>query len=100
MGKDADLKVNVELLVSSETTLSELHKEFKDLGKNTDDMRPYWGSGKITDAMDEFVDNWDDYRGKMLDKIDAVQKAVKATIDGFDGFEAELAKGLRGDKKK
>lgn len=103
MANDSDLKVNVDLLVDSESRLKSLKKEFTNLGNHTDDMRPYWGSGEITDAMDKFVDNWDDYRAKMLESIDTVGKLVKSTIDSFEGLDADLAKGLREggkDKKK
>ncbi|MGH4032443.1 hypothetical protein ACQB60_26285 [Actinomycetota bacterium Odt1-20B] len=100
MANDADLKVNVDLLVNSESRLKSLRREFRNLGNRNEDMHPYWGSGEITDAMDEFVDNWDDYRGKMLESIDTVGKLVKSTIDGFEGLDADLAKGLREGKKK
>jgi len=100
MGKDPDLRVNVNLLVESESRLKNLKKEFKNIGNRTDDMRPYWGSGDIADAMDEFVDNWDDYRAKMLSSIDTVGSLVKSSVDGFSGLDGDLAKGLREGKKK
>ncbi|AVH55828.1 MULTISPECIES: hypothetical protein [Streptomyces] len=99
MANDSDLKVNVDLLVESESRLKSLRKEFKNIENRNDDMHPYWGSGEITDTMDEFVDNWDDYRAKMLESIDTVGKLVKSTIDSFEGLDADLAKGLRDGKK-
>lgn len=100
MADDKDLRVNIDLLVSSESRLKNLNKEFKNLGTRKDDMHPYWGSGEIADAMDEFVDNWDDYRAKMLDNIDTVGKLIKSTIDGFTGLDRDLADGLRKGRKK
>lgn len=55
MANDSDLKVNVDLLVESESRLRKIKKEFKNLGNHSDDMREHWGSGDITGAMDEFV---------------------------------------------
>ncbi|MFJ3665782.1 hypothetical protein ACIPSE_04940 [Streptomyces sp. NPDC090106] len=92
--------MNVDLLVESETRLRKIKKEFKDLGNRRDGMREHWGSGSVTDAMDEFVDNWDEHRKSLLENIDTVGKLVNATIDGFTGLDAELAKQLRKRNKK
>ncbi|WAU79085.1 hypothetical protein O1Q96_04545 [Streptomyces sp. Qhu-G9] len=100
MGKDADLRVNIELLSESESRLKNLKKEFNNLGNRADDMRSHWGSGEIADSMDTFVDNWDDYRAKMINSIDTVGKLVKSTIEGFGGLDGDLAKGLQEGKKK
>ncbi|MEU8869392.1 hypothetical protein ACIBCS_06755 [Streptomyces phaeochromogenes] len=100
MGKDPDLRVNVSLLTESESRLKSLKKEFNNIDTRTDEMRPYWGSSDIADAMNEFVDNWDDYRAKMLNSIDTVGKLVKSSIDGFGGLDGDLAKGLQEGKKK
>ncbi|MEU8348524.1 MULTISPECIES: hypothetical protein [unclassified Streptomyces] len=100
MANDADLIVNINLLVDSETLLKGLQKEFKNLGSRSEDMHSHWGHSEITDAMDEFVDNWDDYRSKMLDSIESVGKLIGGTIDSFTGLDAKLAKELRKDKKK
>ncbi|MGW0813281.1 hypothetical protein ACWD00_08530 [Streptomyces viridiviolaceus] len=100
MAKDSDLVVNVDLLVESETRLKSIKKELENLDNRKDDMQPYWGSGQIADVMSEFVDNWDDYRDKMMETVDTVGKLVKSTIDGFTGLDAELAKELRKARKK
>lgn len=100
MANDADLKVNVDLLVESESRLRKIKKEFKNLDNHRDDMREHWGSGDIAGAMDEFVDNWDDYRESLLTHVDTVGKLIKDTIDGFTGLDAELAKELRKKEKK
>ncbi|MFE9772268.1 WXG100 family type VII secretion target [Streptomyces sp. NPDC005931] len=100
MADDSDLIVNVDLLVESESLLKGIQKELKDLNNRKDDMRPYWGSGEIADAMDKFVDNWDDHRGKLLDSVKTVGELVKSTINGFSGADAQLAAELRKARKK
>lgn len=100
MAGDSDLIVNVDLLVDSETRLKGINKELKNLDNRKDDMREHWGHGQVTDAMDEFVDNWDDYRTKVIESVETVGKLVKNTIDGFTGLDADLAKELRKAKKK
>ncbi|MFF3460907.1 hypothetical protein [Streptomyces sp. NPDC002619] len=99
MADDSDLIVNVDLLVESEAHLKSIQKELKGLNHRKDDMRPYWGSGGIADKMGDFVDNWDDYRTKMLESIKTVGELVKSTIDGFTGLDAQLANELRKARK-
>ncbi|CAL9475603.1 hypothetical protein [Streptomyces sp. Tu 3180] len=99
MAGDPDLIVNVDLLVESESALSKIQKDLKDIGNRKDDMRPYWGSGEISEAMDKFVDNWDDYRNKMIESLDSVGKLVTNTINGFTGADAALAKELKKARK-
>ncbi|MFH8894892.1 hypothetical protein ACH4HG_00580 [Streptomyces coeruleorubidus] len=100
MANDSDLIVNVKLLVESESRLRSIKKELENLDNRKEDMHPYWGSGKIADVMDDFVDNWDDYRKKMIETVETVGKLVKGTVDGFTGLDAELAKELRKAGKK
>lgn len=99
MAGDPDLIVNIDLLVESESNLGKIQKELKDIDNRKDDMHPYWGSGEISDAMGEFVDNWDDYRTKMLESLESVGKLVTNTINGFTGADAALAKELKKARK-
>ncbi|WP_309060326.1 hypothetical protein [Streptomyces sp.] len=99
MAGDPDLIVNVDLLVESESALSKIQKDLKDIGNRKDDMRPHWGSSEISEAMGKFVDNWDDYRGKMIESLDSVGKLVTNTINGFTGADAALAKELKKARK-
>ncbi|MFC8439025.1 hypothetical protein ACFUJT_12600 [Streptomyces griseoincarnatus] len=95
MAGDSDLIVNVDLLVESESALSRIQKDLRDIGNRKEDMRPYWGSSEISEAMGKFVDNWDDYRGKMVESVNSVGKLVTNTINGFTGADAALAKELK-----
>jgi hypothetical protein len=99
MAGDSDLVVNVDVLVESESRLRKIQNELKDIGNRKDDMRPYWGSGEISDVMDDFVDNWDDYRAKMIESLESVGKLVTNTINGFTGADAQLAKELKKARK-
>ncbi|CAM5270463.1 WXG100 family type VII secretion target [Streptomyces griseomycini] len=99
MAGDSDLIVNVDLLIESESALSKIQKELKDINNRKDEMRPYWGSGEISEAMGDFVDNWDDYRTKMIESLEGVGKLITNTIDGFTGADAALAKELKKARK-
>ncbi|AQS68198.1 WXG100 family type VII secretion target [Streptomyces sp. NPDC096094] len=99
MAGDSDLIVNVDILVESDTNLRKIKKVLQDINDRKDDMRPHWGSGEISDAMGDFVDNWDDYRTRMIESLESVGKLVTNTIDGFTGADAALAKELKKARK-
>ncbi|MDX2582432.1 hypothetical protein PV349_03355 [Streptomyces sp. WI04-05A] len=94
---EPDLTVDFEFLAKSERKLGQLKKEFEDLENRRDDMRRHWGSGTIADAMDKFVDNWDDYRTKLVEGITSVGELVAGTKKAFEDLEKQLSK--RDEKK-
>lgn len=94
---EPDLTVDYDFLAESERKLSQLQKTFKDIENRRDDMRGHWGSGAIADAMGDFVDNWDDYRTKLIEGIESVGKLVAGTKKAFEELDDELSK--RDEKK-
>ncbi|MGW0135233.1 hypothetical protein [Streptomyces sp. NPDC003299] len=72
-------------------------RTFKDIENRRDDMRGHWGSGDVADAMGSFVDNWDDYRTKLIEGLESVGKMVAGTKKAFKDLDDQLAKA---DKKK
>ncbi|MDN3024818.1 hypothetical protein [Streptomyces sp. S.PB5] len=95
---DSDLTVDYEFLAESEKTLSQLKKTFEDIENRRDDMRDHWGSGKIADVMKDFVDNWDDYRTKLVESLGSVGQMVAGTKKAFEDLDNQLAK--RDEKKQ
>ncbi|MFF1652124.1 WXG100 family type VII secretion target [Streptomyces sp. NPDC058255] len=94
---EPDLTVDYEFLSESERKLSQLQRTFKDIENRRDDMRGHWGSSAIADAMGDFVDNWDDYRTKLIEGIESVGKLVAGTRKAFEELDDELSK--RDEKK-
>ena len=94
---EPDLTVDYEFLSDSERKLGQLQRTFKDIENRRDDMRQHWGSGAIADAMGDFVDNWDDYRTKLIEGIESVGKLVAGTKKAFEQLDDDLSK--RDEKK-
>ncbi|MEV5979842.1 hypothetical protein [Streptomyces sp. NPDC052114] len=94
---DPDLTVDFEFLADSERKLGQLKKTFEDIEKRRDEMNKHWGSGEIAGAMGDFVDNWDDYRTKLVEGLDSVGKLVSGTKKAFEDLEKQL--GKRNEKK-
>ncbi|MFE1286923.1 hypothetical protein [Streptomyces sp. NPDC058751] len=95
---DPDLTVDYDFLADSERMLGQLKRTFKDIENRRDDMRRHWGSGAIADAMGDFVDNWDDYRTKLIEGIESVGQQVAGTKKAFEELDHKLSK--RDEKKQ
>nr|WP_202424788.1 hypothetical protein [Streptomyces sp. HUCO-GS316] len=92
------MTVDYEFLSESEKKLGQLKKTFEDIENRRDDMRQHWGSGSIAEAMDHFVDNWDDYRTKLVEGLDSVGNLVAGTKKAFQDLDHQLSK--RDEKKQ
>lgn len=92
-----DLTVDYDFLADCERKLGKLKKTFEDIENRRDDMRRHWGSGAMTDAMDDFVDNWDDYRARLIESLVSVGELVAGTKTAFKDLDDQLSKR---DQKK
>jgi uncharacterized protein YukE len=95
---DSDLTVDYEFLADCERKLGQLKKTFEDIENRRDDMSKHWGSGAIADVMKDFVNNWDDYRTRLVESLESVGKLVAGTKKAFDDLDKQLAK--QGEKKQ
>ena len=95
---DSDLTVDYEFLADCERKLGQLKKTFEDIENRRDDMDKHWGSGAMAEVMRKFVDNWDDYRTRLVESLESVGKLVAGTKKAFVELDEELAK--QGEKKQ
>ncbi|MBZ4014827.1 WXG100 family type VII secretion target [Streptomyces purpurogeneiscleroticus] len=94
----SDLTVDFEFLSNCERQLGKLRSTFKDIENRRDDMDEHWGSGDIADAMGNFVDNWDDYRTRLIEGLESTGKLVANTKKSFEDLDRDLAKRDKGKK--
>ena len=87
----ADLKVEFDILQTTEKTLTSLHAEFSDIKAQERVYDSEWGSGDVKDAMHSFTDNWDDHRKNLLNTISNVGKLVSESISAFQQTDGKLA---------
>ncbi|MFF3845407.1 hypothetical protein [Streptomyces sp. NPDC002328] len=95
---DPDLTVDYEFLADCERKLGQLKKTFDDIENRRDEMDKYWGSGAIADVMEDFVDNWDDYRTRLVESLKSVGEMVAGTKKAFGDLDVQLAE--QGKKKQ
>lgn len=97
---EPDLTVDFDFLRDCERKLGQLKKTFEDIENRRDDMKEHWGSGSVADAMEDFVDNWDDYRTRLIESIESVGGLVAGSKKAFQDLDDELAKANKKKQKK
>ncbi|MFE0807798.1 hypothetical protein ACFW4M_22730 [Streptomyces sp. NPDC058794] len=98
MGEYDRLVVDGELLESSKKNLKDIKKSLKGIEGHRADIRDIWGHGSIAGKMDDFVDNWDNYRRELLENVENLGKQVKTSLEAFDKLDLELKKST--EKKR
>jgi uncharacterized protein YukE len=97
---DPDLTVDYDFLSDCERRLGQLKKTFEDIENRRDDMKEHWGSGAVAGAMEDFVDNWDDYRTRLIESIESVGQLVAGSKKAFKDLDDDLAKVNKKNQKK
>ncbi|MEU6449055.1 hypothetical protein [Streptomyces sp. NPDC046979] len=97
---DPDLTVDYDFLADCERKLGQLKTTFEDIENRRDDMKEHWGAGAIAAAMEDFVDNWDDYRTRLVESIESVGKLVAGSKKSFEDLDKQLAEANKKKQKK
>ena len=92
-----DLKVDYATLDDSERSLQRIRQEFESATNRRDVLRGSWGSGPIADAMDDFVDNWDRHRNKLVESLKSVGEMCASIKGTFQDVDRQLADELTPD---
>ncbi|HLH59622.1 MAG TPA: hypothetical protein VKV33_10780 [Streptosporangiaceae bacterium] len=90
----ADLRVDYELLDSTERTLTSLTSEFQNIKAQEGSYDGAMGSGDIAGAMDSFAGNWDYHRKKLVGSMQALGQMVSQTKQAFQKTDTGLAHDL------
>lgn len=91
----ADLKVDYQLLDSTERTLSSLVSEFQHIKARDGSYDGAMGSGDIASAMDGFAGNWDYHRQKLVGSMQALGTMISESKDQFRKTDDRMAASLK-----
>jgi uncharacterized protein YukE len=92
MGEQDRLLVDFELLESSKKNLQDIKRALNDIEEHRDDIRDVWGHDSIAGKMEEFVNNWDNYRRELLDNVEDLGKQVDTSLKSFEKLDLDLEK--------
>lgn len=57
------------------------------------------GHRKVADAIDNFVNDWDDKRNKLIEKVDALAEMASTSHENFTQVDLDLAAALKTDEQ-
>lgn len=86
-----DLKVDYQLLESTERTLSSLVSEFQNMQAQESSYNWAMGSGPIAAAMNGFADNWNDNKKSLVSSMQTLGTMVSETVKQFKATDTKLA---------
>ena len=95
----ADLKVDYQLLGSTERTLSSLTSGFQRIKARESGYDGAMGSGDIASAMDSFAGNGDHHRDKPVGSMQALGRMINESKKKFTETDSNLASSLVSKKK-
>jgi 2C-methyl-D-erythritol 2,4-cyclodiphosphate synthase len=90
----SDLKVDYQLLDSTERNLSSLVSEFQNMQAQEDAYSGAMGSGDIASAMNGFATNWKDHKKSLISSMQTLGKMVSETKQQFQKADTKLTKSL------
>jgi predicted nucleic acid-binding Zn-ribbon protein len=86
--------------------LATLGDQLGDIADKLDNDKRYKGYDKdevahqkVADAIDDFVNDWDDKRNKLKDKVAALGEMARKSHEEFDKADLELAASLEETKE-
>jgi hypothetical protein len=95
-----DLKVDYQLLESTERTLSSLVSEFQNMQAQETAYDGAMGSGPIAAAMNGFATNWNDNKKGLINSMQTLGKMVSETVLQFKNTDSKLAASQRTTSQK
>jgi hypothetical protein len=90
----SDLKVDYQLLSSTERNLSSLVSEFQNMEAQEDAYSGAMGSGDIVSAMNGFATNWNDHKKSLISSMQTLGTMVSETRQHFQQTDTKLAESV------
>jgi hypothetical protein len=91
-----DLYVDPEALEELARQLAQVKRSLEEAGEVPDTYQGRLGSGRIEDAVSDFIGGWKDGRRKIIEGVDGLIGRVEGAIDTYRRQEEEIANAARG----
>ncbi|WP_108990163.1 hypothetical protein [Streptomyces coelicoflavus] len=90
MGQHDRLVADYMLLESSKKNLNSIKKALDGIEEHRADIHDIWGHDTIAGKMDDFVNNWDNYRRELLEKVKTLGEQVETAHRTFEKLDLDL----------
>ncbi|MCW2541294.1 MAG: hypothetical protein JWN95_3019 [Frankiales bacterium] len=96
MADPVEIYVDLEALQELANKLAQIKDALSHAKDDLQSYGPALGSGKVSDALNDFVGGWKDGRKKIDDNIDKLVDKVKGAAQTFQDQEDSLVKSTKG----
>jgi hypothetical protein len=83
------------MLANVAQALKVLSREFEESDDIVDDHKRAIGASDLTDALDEFANNWKLHRKGLLGSMESLQEMAETSHETYVEADAELARAAR-----
>ncbi|MGW5086417.1 hypothetical protein [Streptomyces coelicoflavus] len=90
MGEHDRLVADYMLLEASKKNLNSIKKALDGIEEHRADIHDVWGHDTIAGKMDDFVNNWDNYRRELLEKVKTLGEQVETAHRTFEKLDLDL----------
>ncbi|MFD8450445.1 hypothetical protein [Streptomyces coelicoflavus] len=90
MGEHDRLVADYMLLETSKKNLNSIKKALDGIEEHRADIHDVWGHYTIAGKMDDFVNNWDNYRCELLEKVKTLGEQVETAHRTFEKLDLDL----------
>ncbi len=90
----ADLTYNSGDLATLGDQLGDITSKLKDDGRLKSYDKADVAHNKVAEAIDDFVNDWDDKRNKLTDKVEALGEMARKSHEEFTKADLDLAASL------
>jgi hypothetical protein len=92
-----DLYVDVDALRELARQLDEVKASLERANDNVNRSSDALGSGRLADAVGDFVDGWRDGRKHLIDDVDGLLRRIQTAVDTYLEQESQLSKASGGE---
>ncbi len=93
-----EINIELDMVQTLAKNLKTLYDEFEDVPDTADGVNAHLGSQIVRDAIQEFSDNWNIRRGRLLESVEAVRQMAADAHEGFSATDLELANQILGEE--
>ncbi|MFJ4283032.1 hypothetical protein [Streptomyces massasporeus] len=92
-------RYDLDLIKECSKSLHRIHREFEERSNPAESYGDELGSDKLRDVFDDFSENWEKNRKKLMKDIESLAKYTANAAKAYEDVDHKLAEALRGAKK-
>lgn len=94
----ADVQIDYTAIQHSRSQVDSAISTLQQAGAMSADLAALVGHDGLASKVNEFADDWDINRGRMIEELSAISDTLQAIVDTFSDFDQRAADELEADR--